>query len=101
MSTSPLTSSNSTLISPTCRPEGDLYLAHQLKATLTSYITSQNLSHPRDQKFLKLDGLLSEVLLKKGESLDTMAKEEAHRRLKDGCTTHWSLEKKGEERVVK
>ncbi|ORY72895.1 hypothetical protein BCR35DRAFT_307416 [Leucosporidium creatinivorum] len=83
------------------RPESDLYLPTELKSLLTTYIASQSLSHPRDQKFIKLDPLLGEILLKKGESVDVLTKEDANRRLRDGCTAWWSMEKKGEEKVVK
>lgn len=82
-------------------PESDLYLPTELKFLLTSYISSHSLSHPRDQKFIKLDPLLQEILLKKGESLDVLTKEDANKRLRDGCTTWWSMERRGEEKVVK
>lgn len=86
---------------PHTRPEGDFYLPSELKSLLTSYITTHALSHPRDQKFVQLDAVLSESLLKKGEDLEVMGKEEAGRRVKEGCVAWWSLERKGEERVVK
>lgn len=33
--------------------------------------------------------------------MEVMGKEEAGRRVKEGCVAWWSLERKGEERVVK
>lgn len=81
-------------------PESDLYLPTELKSLLTTYISSHSLSHPRDQKFIKLDPLLQEILLKKGESVDLLTKEDANKRLRDGCTAWWSMERRGEEKVV-
>ncbi|KAM0747852.1 hypothetical protein T439DRAFT_328520 [Meredithblackwellia eburnea MCA 4105] len=85
------------------QPDHDLYTSAQLKSALLSYVTSHSISHPRDQKFIQLspDDALTSVLLKKGEDLDVMSKDEALKRLKEAGTKFWELRKGKEDPVVK
>jgi translation initiation factor 2D len=78
-----------------------MYLAAELKAILYSYIKEENLTHSGDQKFIRLDELLTESLLKKGEILDVLSKDEALQRLKNACHEHYEMIKPGQEGVVK
>ena len=59
---------------------------------LLDYVTAVSLVHPRDHKFIQLDSVLQESLLKKGEILDIMTKDEAVKRLRDDCQKWFSVE---------
>ncbi|KAL8291415.1 hypothetical protein RQP46_002393 [Phenoliferia psychrophenolica] len=83
------------------RPENDLFLPSELKKLLTDYIASASLTHPRDAKFIQPDASLSSLLLKKGEVLDVLTKDDALKRLKDVSTRFFEVTKGGEEPVVK
>lgn len=78
------------------RPENDLYTHGELKAMLLQYAKDNNLVHPRDQRHLVLDEVLAGVVLKKGEALELMSKDQALERLKGGCTDWWEHQRDGE-----
>lgn len=84
-----------------CRPKDDLYLPADLKTLLLAYIETHSLSHPRDLKFILLDPLLSECLLKKGEVLDVMTKDDALKRLKEECGKWYSVSRAGSDPIIK
>lgn len=82
-------------------PENDLYLPAELKKLLMDYIASASLTHPRDAKFVRPDAALSAALLKKGEVLDVLTKDDALKRLKDSCVRFFEVRRWAEEAVVK
>ncbi|GAA5903985.1 hypothetical protein JCM5296_002473, partial [Sporobolomyces johnsonii] len=102
------------------RPTNDLYPPTLLRTSLLAFATKYTLSHPRDQKYLLLSPtshpspsslsleqlgameLLAAALLKKGEELGMVSKEEAVKRLRAaGCTGYWGVRKGGGEETVK
>ncbi|GAA5969333.1 hypothetical protein JCM21900_002814 [Sporobolomyces salmonicolor] len=101
------------------RPPNDLYPPTLLRTSLLSFASKYALSHPRDQKYLLLSPtshpspsslsleqlsameLLAAALLKKGEDLGMVSKEEASKRLRAACTGYWGVRQGGGEETVK
>ena len=78
------------------RPANDLYTHGELKALLLQYANDNKLVHPRDQRHLVLDEVLTSVILKKGEALELVSKDQALERLKAGCAEWWEHQREGE-----
>ena len=78
------------------RPENDLYTHGELKAMLLQYAKDNKLVHPRDQRHLIVDEVLAGVLLKKGEALELISKDQALEKLKGACAEWWEQTRDGE-----
>lgn len=68
-----------------------LYTLHDVKTQLTNYIASHRLQHPREGKYFVLDETLGLLLLKPGEQVEFMTKEDAMERLEKQCEAWYRM----------
>jgi len=80
----------------------ELYNTVEVRTTLLEYVKEHSLVHPREQGFIVLDELLQDVLLKKGEELEFMRREDALDRLKSKMQAWHSIPlKEGDPPVIR
>ncbi|KZO97637.1 eukaryotic translation initiation factor SUI1 family protein [Calocera viscosa TUFC12733] len=80
----------------------ELYTGVEVRTLLLDYVKEHSLVHPREQGFIILDELLQDVLLKKGEDIEFMRRDDALDRLKSKMQPWYSIPlKEGEPPVVK
>lgn len=57
-------------------PKDGYYTQYELKGILADYIKEKQLADPRNQKIVRLDDVLQEVLFKKGEHVDRLPRDQ-------------------------
>lgn len=81
----------------TSRPEKGLWSHGDLKAGIAAYASAHNLAHPRDQRYLRVQGPDSETfaaaVLKSGEQSEAgvVSREDALTRLKDASQSWYAI----------
>ncbi|KZT54753.1 hypothetical protein CALCODRAFT_438092 [Calocera cornea HHB12733] len=69
----------------------ELYSVVEVRTLLLDYVKEHSLVHPREQGFIVLDEVLQEVLLKKGEDIEFMRRDDALERLKSKMQAWYSI----------
>lgn len=63
----------------------------QIRTHVVAYIKSHSLVHPRDQSFILLDDALKTAVLKKGEKVEFIKRDEAVDRLRNGMQSWYEI----------
>lgn len=69
-------SSSASLFENSNRNKDGYYTLQELRAILAEYFKEKNLADPKNQRIIKLDETLREALLKKGENVDRIPRDQ-------------------------
>lgn len=72
--------SSASLFENTNRSKDGYYTLQELRALLAEYFKEKNLADPKNQRIIKLDEPLREALLKKGENVDRIPRDQTSER---------------------
>ncbi|KAF9316595.1 hypothetical protein BG003_001782 [Podila horticola] len=78
------------------RSKDDYYTLQELRALLAEYFKEKNLTDPKNQRIVKLDEPLREALLKKGENVDRIPRDQTSDRLVGNMVLHHFVGYKGQ-----
>ncbi|KAG0356535.1 hypothetical protein BG005_004533 [Podila minutissima] len=88
--------SSASLFENTNRSKDGYYTLQELRALLAEYFKEKNLADPKNQRIIKLDEPLREALLKKGENVDRIPRDQTSERLIGNMVLHHFVGYKGQ-----
>ncbi|KAF9185243.1 hypothetical protein BGZ51_002767 [Haplosporangium sp. Z 767] len=88
---------SATLFESTGRSKDGYYTLQELRALLLEYFKEKQLADPQNQRIIRLDGVLREVLAKKGEQVDRVPRDQASDRLVNNMVLHHFIGYKGQQ----
>ncbi|KAG0089448.1 hypothetical protein BGZ93_011028 [Podila epicladia] len=88
--------SSASLFENTNRSKDGYYTLQELRALLAEYFKEKNLADPKNQRIIKLDETLREALLKKGENVDRIPRDQTSERLIGNMVLHHFVGYKGQ-----
>ncbi|KAG0260721.1 hypothetical protein BG011_001670 [Mortierella polycephala] len=90
------------LFESTGRSKDGYYTLQELRALLIEYCKEKQLADPKNQRIIRLDGVLQEALAKGGEQVDRVPKDQISDRLINNMVVHHFIGYQGEQpRFVK
>ncbi|KAG0332339.1 hypothetical protein BG004_001295 [Podila humilis] len=89
-------SSSASLFEATGRSMDGYYTLQEARAALAEYFKEKNLADPKNQRIIKLDTTLREALLKKGENVDRIPRDQTSDRLVANMVLHHFIGYKGQ-----
>ncbi|KAG0034048.1 hypothetical protein BGZ81_006389 [Podila clonocystis] len=84
------------LFENTNRSKDGYYTLQELRALLAEYFKEHNLTDPKNQRVIKLDETLREALLRKGENVDRIPRDQTSDRLVGNMVLHHFVGYKGQ-----
>ncbi|KAF9213651.1 hypothetical protein BGZ59_005024 [Podila verticillata] len=88
--------SSASLFENTNRNKDGYYTLQELRVILAEYFKEKNLADPKNQRIIKLDETLREALLKKGENVDRIPRDQTSDRLVGNMVLHHFIGYKGQ-----